>query len=80
MCLCVGVCVFFVFIRACVFVRACVRACVRVCVCACACVRARLFKLLVERYPLILRDADQFPKPQIHNLYLDFNGVGLLPW
>jgi len=29
----------------------------------------------VERYPLILRDADEFPKPRVHNLYLDFNGV-----
>eukprot|EP00729_Bicosta_minor_P004350 gene4350-1471_t len=35
----------------------------------------RLFRLLVERYPLILRDADEFPTPDFDNLYLDFNGI-----
>eukprot|EP00127_Corallochytrium_limacisporum_P003611 Clim_evm94s150 gene=Clim_evmTU94s150 len=35
----------------------------------------RLFRWLVERYPMILRDANQIPSPAFDCLYLDFNGV-----
>ncbi len=34
----------------------------------------RLFRLLVERYPLLLRDAAKHTAPDFDNLYLDFNG------
>ena len=34
----------------------------------------RLFRLLVERYPLLLRDVAGNPVPAFDNLYLDFNG------
>jgi 5'-3' exoribonuclease 1 len=35
----------------------------------------RLFRLLAERFPLILRDCDAAMNPEFDNLYLDFNGV-----
>ena len=34
----------------------------------------RLFRLLAERYPLILRDCD-VTSPEFDHLYLDFNGL-----
>jgi 5'-3' exonuclease len=34
----------------------------------------RLFKVLCERYPLILRGASVAPVPEFDNLYVDFNG------
>jgi 5'-3' exonuclease len=34
----------------------------------------RLFRLLVERYPLILQNASDLPFPSFDNFYLDFNG------
>ncbi|EDQ92599.1 uncharacterized protein MONBRDRAFT_13375 [Monosiga brevicollis MX1] len=35
----------------------------------------RLFKLLVERYPAILRGTEEHPMPEFDNFYLDFNGI-----
>jgi 5'-3' exoribonuclease 1 len=35
----------------------------------------RLFRLLVERYPLILRSTEDHPMPEFDNFYLDFNGI-----
>ena len=35
----------------------------------------RLFRMLVERYPLLLRDVNPSNQPVFDNLYLDFNGL-----
>ena len=34
----------------------------------------RLYKMLVERYPLIMRGAQEPPVPEFDNFYIDFNG------
>ena len=35
----------------------------------------RLFRLLTERYPLIINSVTDLPVPEFDNFYIDFNGT-----